>query len=778
MHRRHEEAADRPARQLRRPGHVRRRDLGGDRGCRCAASLRGSTRRAPTPRPRPPRPTATCRPIVTPSRSPPLAARFEQRGRVAVEVERRARVASAGSTRGAAGSPRPPGSRARPAPCARRARCRGSRATSGSGGSTSRSRAAARRRGVANQPSPSCWRRQASSSVDHQVGLLGLEVGGRIVEGEVAVLADAHEGDVDGAAREERAHARGLRRRVGGVALDEVEGARVDALDDPLPQVAAEARGMRVGQPDVLVEVEEHRPATSRCPASRSSASRNSNCEAPVAAMTCARALRARARRAARRPPAPPPRVAISAFVSKTRISIAHAPPERAAPRAPDQELQPLLGHQPVVGLRHVDAVEADEARRGRERRRGARLTSTTVMPLARAAAASFPSCVRVAAVGVVHVVEASARARPPRRSPAPSVRKFARSSSVRLITTSRTCVGLPGRGRPRRSACTARVEVSPPPWNCRNSTFGFSRANIAVTMGTKARGRRPVEVHREGVADRPRRAAAGRRSHPRDERGHVRLLEQLAGEHLRRRGCARFFSPQFQILRPAICHSAARQADGRGAALALELAAHREEVGVAARAGRAARRRRAGRGRCRSGTAPAGGRRRAPPRGWSGTRFAIARTSARGAPWRVRRQGSSVKTLTGSVVRQARARDCRSGSRSAFGIEARRAGPPPRPCTAAGPPARSAAWCASSASSAASRRGVPSASRPDRPCPSLRARPTWKACVPAMFASTRLGRAGRAGSPRRSGAARSSAARRGSPAAGPCQTLPPKVVT
>ena len=50
---------------------------------------------------------------------------------------------------------------------------------------------------------------------------------------------------------------------------------------------------------------------------------------------------------------------AISALVSKTRISIAQSP--GAARARPDQHLQPLLGHQAMVGLGHVDLVEAEE---------------------------------------------------------------------------------------------------------------------------------------------------------------------------------------------------------------------------------------------------------------------------------------------------------------------------------------------------------------------------------------------------------------------------------
>ena len=94
---------------------------------------------------------------------------------------------------------------------------------------------------------------------NHEVGLFGLEVGRRIVERQVAVLADAHEGHVDRTCREkcrppDRASASG----VGSVAGDEVKGPGMDAGDDPFAEVAAEAGRVDSGKAHVLVEVEEH----------------------------------------------------------------------------------------------------------------------------------------------------------------------------------------------------------------------------------------------------------------------------------------------------------------------------------------------------------------------------------------------------------------------------------------------------------------------------------------------------------------------------------------
>ena len=80
--------------------------------------------------------------------------------------------AAAGSTPDAAGSPALRGNRARPAPCARRARCRGSRRDV----RIWRIDIEIARRGTSsrrgNQPSPSCWRRQASSSDTTRYGSL------------------------------------------------------------------------------------------------------------------------------------------------------------------------------------------------------------------------------------------------------------------------------------------------------------------------------------------------------------------------------------------------------------------------------------------------------------------------------------------------------------------------------------------------------------------------------------------------------------------------------
>src|SRR5712691_7507264 len=93
----------------------------------------------------------------------------------------------------------------------------------------------------------------------HDVRLLGREIGRRVVEGEVAVLADADEGEVDLAATDQLADAARLRRWIRPVALDEVEGTRVDAVREALLEVAPEAGRVGCGQAHVLVEMEEDR---------------------------------------------------------------------------------------------------------------------------------------------------------------------------------------------------------------------------------------------------------------------------------------------------------------------------------------------------------------------------------------------------------------------------------------------------------------------------------------------------------------------------------------
>ena len=99
-------------------------------------------------------------------------------------------------------------------------------------------------------------------------------------------------------------------------------------------------------------------------------------------------------------------------------------------------------------------------------------------------------------------------------------------------------------------------MDVRPPAWNCRNSTPGFSRANIAVTTGTKAPGvdqcscivnEWPTTAIRcFGIAFM--RGTSGATSGSFSSSAASTLSSRMP----------RFFSPQFQFLRKAICHSAA----------------------------------------------------------------------------------------------------------------------------------------------------------------------------------------------------------------------------
>ena len=93
---------------------------------------------------------------------------------------------------------------------------------------------------------------------DDRVGGLRPEVGGRVVEGDVPVLADADAGEVDRRLADRRLEPRALGGRVRGVAADELEGAgRAGELrEQPLAQESSERRGVVGGEPDVFVEVE------------------------------------------------------------------------------------------------------------------------------------------------------------------------------------------------------------------------------------------------------------------------------------------------------------------------------------------------------------------------------------------------------------------------------------------------------------------------------------------------------------------------------------------
>src|SRR3954451_10637020 len=91
---------------------------------------------------------------------------------------------------------------------------------------------------------------------DNLVGHRRVEVSRRIVEGEMAVLADAGEHHVDRMGIEHGVDTLDLTLEVRRVALDEVESAELrKAPGEALLQIAPEARRMRIGHGDILVEM-------------------------------------------------------------------------------------------------------------------------------------------------------------------------------------------------------------------------------------------------------------------------------------------------------------------------------------------------------------------------------------------------------------------------------------------------------------------------------------------------------------------------------------------
>jgi len=94
---------------------------------------------------------------------------------------------------------------------------------------------------------------------DDKISLFGLEVGGGIVEGDVAVLTDSDEGDVDGELGDAFAELFADFLGIGIASVDRSEGHRGDRklIDETLSQVLTESGGVILGQTDVLVEVEE-----------------------------------------------------------------------------------------------------------------------------------------------------------------------------------------------------------------------------------------------------------------------------------------------------------------------------------------------------------------------------------------------------------------------------------------------------------------------------------------------------------------------------------------
>lgn len=84
----------------------------------------------------------------------------------------------------------------------------------------------------------------------NQEGIVGVEIGGRIVKGEGAVFADAHEAQIDGPALQKRVQPRDLDLEIGGVALNRHELRHAgQRLQKALAYVAPEACRWVAGRP-------------------------------------------------------------------------------------------------------------------------------------------------------------------------------------------------------------------------------------------------------------------------------------------------------------------------------------------------------------------------------------------------------------------------------------------------------------------------------------------------------------------------------------------------
>ena len=126
----------------------------------------------------------------------------------------------------------------------------------------------------------------------------------------------------------------------------------------------------------------------------------------------------------------------------------------------------------------------------------------------------------------------------------------------------------LPGERRPRRSGRGPASASDPPASNCRNSTRGFSAGEDRGHDRHEGAGRRPVQLHRERVADHRDPLRPGRARMPGQERRDLRLRQQLPRQDLvvaDARGSSR---PSSRSCAPAICHSAAVVPDRRDAQL------------------------------------------------------------------------------------------------------------------------------------------------------------------------------------------------------------------
>jgi len=89
---------------------------------------------------------------------------------------------------------------------------------------------------------------------DDQIRSVEVEICRRIVECEVTVLSDTHEGNVNGRRTQGLADdANHLSRIV--FAVDQMIVGDASFLNQPFPQITAEAGGMGIRDPDILIEM-------------------------------------------------------------------------------------------------------------------------------------------------------------------------------------------------------------------------------------------------------------------------------------------------------------------------------------------------------------------------------------------------------------------------------------------------------------------------------------------------------------------------------------------
>src|SRR6185503_8099200 len=80
--------------------------------------------------------------------------------------------------------------------------------------------------------------------INNNVRFFGNEIRRRIIEREMSIFTDTDKGDINCLWRYEPANTTTFCMNVIGLSVDEVEGARVHAADDPLFQISPKTRGM------------------------------------------------------------------------------------------------------------------------------------------------------------------------------------------------------------------------------------------------------------------------------------------------------------------------------------------------------------------------------------------------------------------------------------------------------------------------------------------------------------------------------------------------------